>query len=313
MKFLRYLVVVGASLCVAALARAQDCGGNPHTLNYARGSSQRAFLLSDGSLATRFRSAVNADGMKRAYHRDDVAGGGLISLCNGGEPHPADRPPYNASASNAACRQFSADYRAIRRAGFKDPRVGAIRWFGVLGRDSVRVRNVLVRGVVPVEQADGSGFYVSPTALEDAAAFPNPADQRRYIDAETIPAAVVRNSPALSRLGVVKGTMGVAIHKRFRRPVPFIVGDHGPRIGEGSFALGRLLQGLPLVTATRQNIFSAHVDDKDVLWVFFGGEVMAPPYTQATVSAKGLEKFRAWGGEARLNLCLANPRIPVAR
>ncbi len=96
-------------------------------------------------------------------------------------------------------------------------------------------------------------------------------------------------------------------------PVFFIVGDHGHRIGEGTFALGRWLQGMPLVTATRQNIFSAHIQEKDVLWIFFGGEVMSPPYTQATVSAKRLEKFRSWGGEARLNVCLANPRIPVAQ
>lgn len=312
MRSVRCLLVIFLNLCSAVVARAQTCEGRPHLLDYGT-SSQRAFQLTDGSLATRFRSTVNADGMKRAYHRDDVAGGGLISLCNGGEPHPAGRPAYNASASNAACRRFSADYRAIRRAGWKDPSVGAIHWFGVLGRDRVRIGGTLVTEVIPVEQSDGSGFYVSPTALEDDHAFPDPSDQRRYVDAETIPAAVVRNSPALSGLGIIKGTMGVAIHRRFRRAIPFIVGDHGPRIGEGSFALGRLLQGLPLVTATRQNIFSAHIEDRDVLWVFFGGEVMPPPYTQATVTAKALERFRAWGGEARLNACLANPAIPTAR
>jgi hypothetical protein len=312
MRIVRCLTIICMCLSVTGSAGAQTCEGSPHLLNYGK-SSQRAFLLRDGSLATRFRSTVNADGMKRAYHRDDVAGGGLISLCNGGDPHPAGRPAYNASASNAACRQFSADYRAIRRAGWKDPRVGAIHWFGVLGRDSARIGGVLVGQVVPVEQTDGSGFYVSPTALEDDVAFPDPADQRRYIDAETIPAAVVRDSPALAGLGIVKGTMGVAIHRRTRRAVPFIVGDYGPRIGEGSFALGRLLQGLPLVTATRGNIFSAHIDASDVIWVFFGGEVMGPPYTQATVTAKAAERFTAWGGESRLNACLANPAIPAAR
>jgi hypothetical protein len=291
---------------------AQDCAGKPHVLNYGL-TSQKAFLLTDGSVATRFRAAVNADGMKRAYHRDDIAGGGLISLCNGGKPFPAGRASYNASESNAACKQFSTDYKAIREAGFKNPAVGAINWFGVLGKENVRIGAVTVTQVVPVEQSDGSGFYVSPTALEDRVTFPDASDQRRYIDAETIPAAVVRNSPALRNLGVRPGTMGVAIHARHRKAVPFIVGDFGPRIGEGTFALGRSLKGLPLVTATRANIFSAHVDEKEVLWVFFGGEVMPPPYTQAAVSARTQERFTAWGGDARLNACLANGDIPVAQ
>jgi len=117
----------------------------------------------------------------------------------------------------------------------------------------------------------------------------------------------------MSQLGIGKGTLGVAIHKKHRKSVPFIVGDYGPRIGEGTFALGRLLKGLPLVTATRKNIFSAHIEEKEVLWVFFGGESMRPPYTQATVAAKALEKFSAWGGEARLNACLENTSIPVAQ
>jgi Fungal chitosanase of glycosyl hydrolase group 75 len=312
MTFLRCLATIGMGLLAAGLAYAQDCNGRPHILNYGR-TSQKAYLLSDGSLATRFRAAVNADGMKRAYHRDDVAGGGLISLCNGGKPYPADRPPYNASADNSACRQFSEDYRAIKQAGWKDPRVGAIHWFGVLGKDTVKIGKEKVTQVVPVEQADGSGFYVSPTALEDADGFPDPADQRRYIDAETIPAAVIRNSNAMSQLGIDKGTLGVAIHKKHRKSVPFVVGDYGPRIGEGTFALGRLFKGLPLVTATRKNIFSAHIEEKEVLWVFFGDEAMRPPYTQSTVAAKALEKFNSWGGEARLNSCLENTSISVAQ
>jgi hypothetical protein len=290
----------------------QDCAGKPHVLDYGT-VKQNAFLLKDGSLATRFRAAVNADGMKRAYHRDDIAGGGLISLCNGGRPFPAGRPSYNASENNAACRQFGMDYKAIREAGFKNPAVGAINWFGVLGKESVRIGTETVNQVVPVEQADGSGFYVSPTALEDRGTFPDAADQRRYIDAEIIPAAVVRNAAALRNLGVRLRTLGVAIHARHRKAVPFIVGDFGPRIGEGTFALGRLLKGLPLVTATRANIFSAHVDEKEVLWVFFAGEVMPPPYTQAAVTARAQERFNSWGGETRLHACLANGNIPVAQ
>ena len=289
-----------------------SCDRTVHTLKYGKTASQKVYLLSDGSLATRYRMAVNADGMKRAYHRDDVAGGGLISLCNGGKPYPANRPPYNASESDEACKQFSKDYKAIRETGWKDPTVGAIHWFGVLGEGTVTIGEFTVTEVVPIEQADGSGFYVSPTALGDGDGFPDPKDQRRYIDAETVPAAVIRNSKALSSLGIALDTFGVAMHEKIKMAVPFIVGDYGPRIGEGTFALGRLVNGLPLIEATRKNIFSAHVDDNEVLWIFFGGQKMSAPYNQATVTAQALERFTAWGGESRLLACAANTDIPVA-
>jgi hypothetical protein len=289
-----------------------SCAGSIHLLKYSATKGQKAYLLADGSLATRFRMAVNADGMKRAYHRDDVAGGGLISLCNGGKAYPADRPPYNGSESKEACKQFSHDYMAIKQAGWKDPSVGAIHWFGVLGEDKVQIGDSEVTGVVSVEQSDGSGFYVSPTALADTDTFPDPKDQRRYIDAETIPAAVIRSSKALSDLGVRLGTFGVAMHLTIRKSVPFIVGDYGPRIGEGTFALARLVKGLPLVEATRKNIYSGHIAEKEVLWVFFGGEKMSPPYDQPAVTSQALEAFNAWGGESRLISCLDNTEIPVA-
>ena len=102
-------VVVAIIFVATGHVDGQACDGKRHVLNYG-GTSQNAFLMDDGSLATRARVAVNADGMKRAYHRDDIAGGGLISLCNAGTPHPAGRPSYNASADNSACRRFSADY-----------------------------------------------------------------------------------------------------------------------------------------------------------------------------------------------------------
>jgi hypothetical protein len=313
------LSVVVRNLALAALclvypvtAYSQDCVGAFHKLNYGS-SSQGAYLLTDRSLATWFRAAVNADGMKRAYHRDDLGGGGIISLCNAGRPYPAGRAPYNASTDNETCRRFFADYQAIRNAGWKDPSVGAIHWFGILGQDSVRIGERLVTQAVPVEQTDGSGFFVSPTSLEDAEGHPDPSDQSRYIDAETVPAAVIRRSPAMEELGLTKGTLGVAVHRKHSKPVPFIVGDYGPRIGEGTFALGRLLQSKPLVPANRKNIFSAHIEEKDVLWIFFGGKTMKPPYTASRVAKETQASFDAWGGDSRLFQCISNEDIPVAQ
>lgn len=305
--------VASLSVCTVFCANAQSpsCDGAPHALDYGA-SRQRAFLLSDGSLATRSRVAVNVDGMKHAYHRDGIAGGGLISLCNGGKPYPAGRPPYNASASNAACHRFATDYAAIKQAGWKNPAVGAIHWFGILGTDSVKIDGRSVSQVVPVEQPDGSGFFVSPTSLEDKVNYPDPKDQRRYIDAETVPAAVIRNSAAMQTLGIRMGSYGVAIHRNHRIAVPFVVGDFGPRIGEGSYALGRMLKGLPFETATRKNVYSGHIEEKDVLWVFFGGDVAVAPYTAERIRDAAETRFRAWGGMPRLETCLANPAIPTA-
>lgn len=307
------VLAVGFALgCYPAALMADACEGRIHQLNYGNGKRQNAFVLSDGSLATYARMSVNVDGMGRAYHRDDVAGAGLISLCNGGKPYPAGGAPYDASRNNEACRRFSQDYRAIREAGWRDPEVGAIHWFGVLGEGSVRIGTNDVKNVVPVEQSDGSGFFVSPTKLEDSVNYPDAKDQRRYIDAGKIPAAVIRGSNALFSLGITVGTFGVAIHRRIQSAVPFIIADHGPRIGEGSFALGRQLKGLPVVAATRRNVFSAHIEGKEVLWIFFGGAQMQPPYTPGLVQEQAKEAFRKWGGNSRLTECLSNRAIPKA-
>lgn len=306
----RMLIVAGLSASLIAFASAQNCNGASHILNYGK-SRQQAYLLSDNSLATRFRAAVNVDGLNTAYHKDDILGGGIISLCNGGRAYPAASPSYNASGSNKLCRQFLNDYNAIRKAGWKDPLVGAINWFGILGKDQVKIGNTIIKSVVPIEQADGSGFYVSPTALEDPAFARE--DQKRYLDAGTIPAAVIRNSKAMAELGIGIGTFGVAVHQKHQRPVPFIVGDYGPRIGEATFALGRSLKGLPLVAVTRQNVLSAQIDEEEVLWVFFGGRKMEPPYTKERVAVEALRRFEDWGGAPRLKMCLDQTQIPLAQ
>ena len=299
-------------MCAAfpAIALPLACTGSPHTLRYEK-SQQKAYRLTDGSIATIFRMHVNADGMKHAYHRDGIVGGGVDSLCNGGKPYPAGRRPYNASENKAACAQFAADYKAIKNSGWKNPQVGAINWFGVLGTGTANIDGINVANVEPVEQADSSGFFVSPTALEDHAGFER-NDQRRYIDAEVVPAAVIKQSDAMKNINIRMGSFGVAIHKNYRIAVPFVVGDYGPRIGEGTFALGRLLKGLSLETATRKNIYSAHIEKNDVLWIFFGGEVASPPYTPDRIKYSANQNFEAWGGMSRLNECLGNPAIPEA-
>lgn len=115
------------------------CTGEPFPLPGSKKFSQTGYVLPDNSLVLWARSSVNVDGMARAYHRDNIEGGGLINLCNGGRVYPAGQASYSGSASETNCARFNRDYQAIRAAGWKATSVGAIHWFGVLGEDSVTI------------------------------------------------------------------------------------------------------------------------------------------------------------------------------
>jgi hypothetical protein len=96
----------------------------------------------------------------------------------------------------------------------------------------------------------------------------------------------------------------VAFRKQKGFAVPFVVSDAGPRIAEGSPALARRLAGLtPKADLTRAERFQGQVGTPDVIWVFFGGPKLPPPYTAATVDAAAQTAFQAWGGLPRMQAC----------
>jgi hypothetical protein len=298
------------------------CTGELFPLPGSKKFSQTGYVLPDNSLMLWARSSVNVDGMARAYHKDNIEGGGLINLCNGGSAYPADQAPYSGSDPVSNCARFNRDYQSIRAAGWKSTSVGAIHWFGVLGEDSVTIpgrapsgarENFKVTQVVPVEQSNGSGFFVSPTKLEDSVHYPKIKDQRRYLDAETIPFGVVPSKAEVRAIGVRKGTFGVAFNRLTGRAVPFVVGDINSIIGESSFVMGRELRGLPEAKATRANVNSGHVDTFDVLWVFFSDKhgVAKAPYSGESIRAEARTAYEQWGGRTRLDNCISNPDIPV--
>ncbi|MEM9233998.1 MAG: hypothetical protein AAGA69_07120 [Pseudomonadota bacterium] len=264
---------------------------------------QRLAELSDGSLVTMAPMQVNADGAARAYHPMNAEGGAILHLCNAGKVHLPDGTSYHGSESNATCTgKFMEDVARIREAGWSDPTVGAVNWYGIFATGRVRIGTEFVRNIEPVVGPEG--FYVSPTALVDRNF--RPEDQRRYVDAVTVPHAVVRRDS-----GVKLGSFGVAWrtkncpNARACDPVPFIVGDIGPRIGEGSIALTRLVNGLEITEdITRENRFRGAVSDDDVLWVFFGGDPAPAPYSSESVMDRARTAFDVWGGEERLAQCL---------
>jgi len=198
------------------------------------------------------------------------------------------------------------DVAKIGSSKWKDPSVGVVRWYGILGVDAVTINSKLVKGVVPVEQADGSGFYVSPTKLADET-IKDVAAQQRYVHPLRVPAAVIPSSKVLTKHGVLMGSFGVAIRTDTKIPVPFVVGDAGPRIGEGTPALARALAGLPITdNITRANRFAGQMDS-GVIWVFFGSSIPRVKYeaNQEAAMVKATQAaFLKWGGQKRLEECL---------
>jgi hypothetical protein len=281
-------------------ATAADCAGNAVS---GLGGVNRAWVLSDGGIAAFAKMNINIDGYKRAYHPKNAAAGALIHLCNAGKVHLADGTSYQGSENDSTCTgRFMSDVARIGAAGWKDPSVGAVNWYGILGTESVSVNGRTVTSVVPVVQTDGSGFYVSPTALADLS-ITDKADQSRYVNALRVPAAVAPQS-VLSR-GITMGSFGVAYDPNKNVAVPFVVGDAGPRIGEGSVALARLVAGQPLKDEiSRNERFVGQVDKPEILWVFF--KTPSEKYdskNEAATIAKANAAFSAWGGDERLAAC----------
>lgn len=301
-RMLTFAATLGFSnLLGLPAAHAKDCAG-AELRNV--GGVARAWKLADGGIAAYSKMNINIDGYARAYHPQNASAGALLHLCNAGRPYAPDGTSYNASKDNPTCTgRFMDDYARIGAAGWKDTSVGVIRWFGVLGRDQVQLNGVTIKSVVPVLQKDGSGFYVSPTALADSTIV-DAADQSRYLNPLRVPAAVVPDS--VMAQGVKMGSFGVAYNKDTRIAVPFVVGDAGPAIGEGSVALARLAAGLAIKDPIqRSERYKGQVDAKNVLWIYFKD---APaPYDstkEAATVQNAKDAFQAWGGEARLALCV---------
>lgn len=301
---------ISSALCLffltsPSVALSSNCKGSVERVH-----QQNVLFLKGQGVSIYTGMNINIDGSRRAYHRDNYKGGALLHFCNAGRPFFPDGSSYNASASNDACRQFHKDYQRIRKANWKDTSVGVIKWFGVYGKDSATIKGNSINSIVPVEQSDGSGYYVSPTKLEDNSFKED--DQRRYIEPLTVPAGVIRrNSDKLINAKVIPGSFGVAYNVEKKNLIPFIVGDTGPRLGEGTPALARLIAGLPInENITKDDRYKGAMSKAKILWVFFGGPKMKPPYDAKRVREEALAAFNKWGGKKRFKKCLANPKIP---
>lgn len=299
------ILVAALFFWAASAARAAEdtsCNGAP--LPGVGGKNVKAWKLADGGIAAFSGMNINIDGYGKAYHPRNREAGAVLHLCVGARIRLPDGSSYEGSDPPANCTgKFMTDMAKIAAAGWMDPSVGVVEWYGVAAEGSVTIAGRSVRGVKPLLQKDGSGFYVSPTSLVDKNVTDN-ADQRRYPNPLRVPSAVLPRSVA--QQGVVIGSFGVAIHARTNQPVPFVVGDGGPKIGEGSPALARQVSGMPMSDEINlKNRFAGQVDKPEVLWVFFGGEAL--PYDhqkEGDVAVNAQAAFERWGGAARLAQCL---------
>jgi hypothetical protein len=295
-------IVLTLAVMPSQFACAQGCSGKP--LNNV-GGVKSSWALDGGGIAAFAKMNVNLDGYGHAYNPKNYDGGALLHLCNAGKVYLPNGSSYQGSESNATCTgRFMEDFKRIGDAGWQNSSVGAINWYGILGEGTATIHGTKVKSVKPVLQEDGSGFYVSPTSLVDPKVT-DLADQNRYVNPLRVSSAVV---PAgLVSRGIAFGTFGVAVDRNKNIAVPFVVGDGGPRIGEGSSALARLVAGEPVGDQlTHKTASLGQVDRPDVLWVFFGGQATTYDHTdEGKLAVEAKQAFEKWGGEARLRDCLS--------
>ena len=286
----------------ASAAEDPSCSGT--ALPGVGGKNVKAVKLADGGVAAFSGMNINIDGYGRAYHRLNREAGAVLHLCVGARVWLPDQSSYEGSESSATCTgKFMADVARIEAAGWMDPSVGVVEWYGVAAEGSVKLAGRTIRGLKPLLQKDGSGFYVSPTSLVDKNV-PDQADQKRYPNPLRVPSAVLPRS--LAQQGIALGSFGVAIHRTHQKAVPFVVADGGPKVGEGSPALARPVSGMaPSDQIDLKSRFAGQVDKPDVLWVFFGGPALPFEHQKETeVAVNAQAAFERWGGTTRLAQCL---------
>lgn len=304
MKYLLSLCIVIIIMLGSSPLYAADCRA---TSVPKLGGLANSFLLDDGSIIANSNMMINIDGYKHAYHKDNFKGGALIHLCNAGKVHLPDGTSYHGSVNNDTCTgRFMNDFRKIQNAGWTNINVGVIKWYGILANGSVTIKGKKIKGIIPISQDKEIGFYVSPTALFDRKIKED--DQSRYINPLIVPFAVATES--MLKRGLKIGSYGVAYNKKTKVMVPFIVGDIGPKIGEGSPALARMLANKKIKDPITSNErFIGSIDDNSILWVFFNDKPLTYDKTlEKNISKYANQAFDNWGGELRLNNCLSSAK-----
>jgi hypothetical protein len=285
-----------------------------------------------------------ACGFHRAFVRQDEDGLGKIwvyegapSSAIGGTRPLAFVSPLKVNTDGTRISYKVDDPRAVNgaindiRYAFNDPNrpisdfeaIAAANWKPVAQVWRVLDPEIIERDRRPGKQGrpciDADNYIVSMTAEPAVAGGGNregDCDQTKWIDALTVPGIVLptptRSHPSeFNQRGALMRSVAVAMTLAEPRRIAFgIVGDLGPdnKLGEASVAMNRTLNGL----ASSDNPKSG--DDADarfqasasIVFVLPGEENRLPyPVTGERASAFAKVRFDAWGGESRLQACLA--------
>ena len=131
MKSIAVMVLAFVQLFLPS-ASAQSCAGK---LLQGVGGVKNSWSLDTGGIAAFSKMNVNLDGYGHAYSPKNYDGGALLHLCNAGKVYLSDGSSYQGSESNATCTgRFMQDFKRIGDAGWQDSTVGAINWYGILGK-----------------------------------------------------------------------------------------------------------------------------------------------------------------------------------
>jgi len=243
------------------------------------------------------RVKVNTDGTRISYHKDDPRAQSLAI----NDIRNAFRNPH---------RPIS-DFEEIRDAGWQPTsKVWEVLSPKIIEKDT--------RSETAGQPCmDSKGYLVSMTA-EPARdkGHQGDCDQTKWIDALTVPAAVLPENSQFEAGGAKVRNVVVALTlDEPRRMALGIVGDTGPEndIGEASVAMNRILNGLPegANPSNHSEADNKFQGPRSILLVLPGEKNRAPrPLDAASVKAFAEARLNAWGGRERLEHCLSE--IPEA-
>lgn len=252
--------------------------------------------LLGGSRAFVFVSSlkVNTDGTRISYNARDPRAR-TIAINNILNAMPAGRSV--------------AQFEDVAAAGWPLPRTWTILSSSVIERSRTTGQPCV----------DAKGYLVSKTsevAVDGGFARDGDCDQAKWLDALRVNALVLpRGQTEFESRGATNRTPVVAMTLNPARRLAFgLVGDKGPtnELGEASVAMNRTLNGLPadIVPANYTDAVRRFQAPRSIVLLFPGASHrIARPLTGTSVPAATGALFDRWGGQARLEACVA--RLPT--
>lgn len=247
---------------------------------------------------------VDADGTRRAYHRDDPHGSKGLAIEYMGNAMTISRNgiPIEFVPEEDKNGEWLGAYRTIVENRWKPPANWELDIYGI-ARD--KTGNVCVRR---------DGQLVSPTSLVRIPRA-DVCDPRRYVDALKLPGIVVPNraetekpvaggdpqvAPPFARRGVRRGDLAVVYNPETEVWKGAFIYDTGPRqlLGEGSIRLVLDLRAEHALPTSGLETNSLGIEETYVV-VFPGTAKDLGPgrtWTQHKIQALAVEQFKRWGG-----------------